>query len=569
MSALWYFAPLFAKQRRQLLLALGLSLITLAAGVALLGISGWFLTAAATTTVGSAFNIFGPSAAVRGLSFIRILSRYGEKLLGHNATLRLLSDIRAWLFGRLFPILPLPRRLGRADLVSRLTGDVDALDTSVLVAVGPITTAVLTGIAMSLGLWFVLPGASMVYLACFSFAALLVPSILVILSSNEGKRAVSASADLRRAVLDGLDCHQDLVLFGETLRAVDAAELASEYLAKSHRKLAALGATASAAVQVATGLALAGTLYFGVTALRGGSIDGPLLAGIVLAVVASFEASATLVRSAARLASATAAAERLRVLATSRQSIMDPILPLKIPSGGQITFEGVTFGHDPVRPIFKDLSFSISTGSRVAIVGPSGAGKSTIAQLIVRLCDPQDGVVRLNGVDLRNASLDELRRGTVLMTQDAPVFLDTIRNNLLIGRPNATDRELWDALSAVRLDTLSDTLDSYVGEAGQTLSTGQARRLCLARTLLSEADVIILDEPTTGMDRETESEFLADLACVASGRTIIIITHASLPAIGFDAVLNLRAGQLVPFYPRRRPEGCVGTNPAEAVHVKQ
>ena len=149
MKAILYFAPLFRQVRGPMLLTLVLSLLTLAMGIALLGLSGWFLTAAGLSTAGAAFNLFGPSAGVRGLSFTRILSRYGEKLSGHDATLRLLSDLRRWLFARLFPLVPLDRQLGRADLISRLLVDVEALDTMFLVALGPISTAVLTAIGMT------------------------------------------------------------------------------------------------------------------------------------------------------------------------------------------------------------------------------------------------------------------------------------------------------------------------------------------------------------------------------------------------------------------------------------
>ena len=555
MNALLHFAPLFARQRRRLLVALLLSLVTLAAGIALLGLSGWFLTAAAISTAGATFNLFAPSAGVRGLSFIRILSRYGEKLAGHDATLRLLSDIRHWLFGKLFPILPLGRRHGRADLVSRLTADVEALDTAFLVALGPITTAVLTGLAMSLGLSAVSGMAGLVYAGAFFTAAVLVPVMLILASRRSGEEAVRASAALRQAVLDGLDCHQDLVLFGQTDRANKAASAAGERLARARRRLGLYGALASATVQVATGAAIIGTLLAGVPAMQAGVLNGPLLAGFVLAVVASFEACAVLVRSATRLASAAAAAERLRDLAEEAPGICEAAKAVAVPAGGTLRFVNVTFGYDADRPVLKDVSFTIPTGSVAAIVGPSGAGKSTIAQLLARLCDPQAGSVQLNGIDLRAIRTADLHRRLALMTQDAPVFLDTVRENLCIGAPEASDAALWNVLRAVKLDGLvaglPDGLDSYLGEAGLSLSAGQARRLCLARTLLSSADVIVLDEPTSGLDRETEAAFLADLPELAGGRTVIVITHAALPPSGFDTVLSLKAGRLVPL--RRTP----------------
>ena len=547
MRAILAFAPLLGRLKGPIALTLLLSLITLLAGIGLLGLSGWFLTAAALSTLGSAFNIFAPSAGVRGLSFIRILSRYGEKLSGHDMTLRLLSDLRAWLFARLFPLVPLARRFGRGDLVSRLLADVEALDTVFLVALGPISTAVLAGGAMTLVLALALPGAALTYALLFFAAVLLVPIGLVLASRAAGAEAVAANAMLRQAVLDGIDGHQDLVLFDAVDAAAGAAAVASGRLSRARRGLGLRAALASALVQLLAGGALIGTLLAGLAALELGTLDGPLLAGLLLAVIASFEASAMLVRSATRLAGAAAAAARLQAITDSAPAVAEPAAPLPIPPGGDVRFEAVRFGYDPQHPVLDGLSLAVRAGECVAITGPSGAGKSTIAQLLLRLVDPDAGAVKLNGSDLRAVNGAELRGRIALMTQDAPVFLDTIRANLRIGRDDAGDDVLWRVLEAVHLGefvrSLPGQLDAVVGEAGRTLSAGQARRVCLARTLLSQAAVIVFDEPTSGLDVETETAFLSELPELTRGRTAIVITHAVVPET-FDRVLELRAGRL-------------------------
>ena len=547
MRSLLYFLPLFKKLTGPLLLSLGLSLVTLAAGIGLLGVAGWFLTAAALTTAGAAFNLFAPSAGVRGLSFVRILSRYGERLTGHNATLKLLSELRRWLFARLFGLVPIGGRFGRADLVSRLVADIDALDTMFLLALGPITTAAVVGIVMSTLLAIILPGAAVAYAVGFGFAVLLVPAVLITLSLAPSAEANAAASELRRVVLDGIDGHQDLVLFGAVAATEASASAVALRLAGAKRRVALFGGLATAAVQLLAGAILIATLLAGLGALAAGRIEGPVLAGLLLAVVASFEASAVLVRSATRLAGSAAAAERLVAVAESQPTIADPALPREMPPGGDVEFAGVTFGYEPSRPVLSNLGFAVATGECVAIRGPSGAGKSTIAQLLVRLVDPQAGVVRVNGADVRMVPASELRRRVALMTQDAPVFCDSVRANLRIGRPTATDAELWGALEAVRLADairqLPRGLDAMVGEAGRSLSAGQARRLCLARTLLTEAPIVVLDEPTSGLDAEAEAAFLADLPTIADGRTMIVVTHAEAPAT-FSRTLSLRAGQL-------------------------
>lgn len=228
-------------------------------------------------------------------------------------------------------------------------------------------------------------------------------------------------------------------------------------------------------------------------------------------------------------------------------AVADPGAPRAIPDGAAMSLEGVSFGYAPGRPVLSRVDLDIADGSCVAIRGPSGSGKSTIAQLLLRLVDPQAGRVRLNGVDIRTVALTDLRRRVALMTQDAPVFHDTIRANLLIGRDDASDEALWQTLDAVHLGdfvrSLPRALDTMLGEAGKTLSAGQARRLCLARTLLSNASVIVLDEPTSGLDAETESAFLADLPQITAGKTAIVVTHAQVPE-NYDRVFVVQGGSV-------------------------
>ena len=416
-----------------------------------------------------------------------------------------------------------------------------------LVALGPISTAVLAGVGMTVLLAVLLPGAAPVYAVSFLVAALATPVGLIAASRRKASAAIVVASQLRQAVLDGIEGHQDLILFGETDTARHTISRAGTRLATLRVRLGIHGAAAAAVVQLMMGAALIGTLMTGIVSLRAGEIEGPLLAGLLLAVIASFEASAMLVRSATRLASAAAAAERLQALAEAAPSTSDPVNPAQLPAGGDIAFEDVSFRYGAACLVLDRISFTIDAGACVAIKGPSGSGKSTIAQLLVRLLEPQSGTIRVNGLNIAEVAIADLHQHVALMTQDAPVFNDTVRANLLIGRPDADDADLWRALQTVALaDTIKALprgLDTVLGEAGRTLSAGQARRICLARTLLSDASIIILDEPTSGLDRATELAFLEDLPDATAGRTAIVITHADLPA-AFDRVLTLRAGQL-------------------------
>ncbi|MFT4132527.1 thiol reductant ABC exporter subunit CydC [Labrys sp. (in: a-proteobacteria)] len=550
MIALLSFWPLFRQHIGRMGLALLLAVLTLAAGVALLWVSGWFLTAAALTTAAASFNLFGPSSLIRGLSLVRILSRYGERLVGHDATLRLLSALRGWLFARLFPRVPLPSRdLRHGDLVSRLTADVDTLDTVFLTAFGPILTALLIGTGMTVGLFILLPAAAPLYAMAMILALAGVPTVLILFSHRLGAELVEASAALRIAMLDRIDGHADLVAFGGLAAAGQEFDKAAKRLARARRRSARAGLLAAASVQALAGIALVGVLWCGIEALRQAEIGGPLLVGLLLAVLASFEATAMLVRSVAKFGSAVTSAERVRAIAQMAPAISDPHRPVILPNGA-LSVNQVTFGFDPARPVLCDLSLTISAGERVAIIGESGSGKSTLLALLLRLHDPQAGSIAMGGTDIRTVRQADLHARLALLSQSAPVFLGSVRDNLSIGRAEANDAELWAALEAARIAdfvrSLPEGLDAFVGEAGRTLSVGQARRLCLARVLLSPADILVFDEPTTGLDRAMETDFLADLAAATQGRSVILATHAEIPEGAVDRVLALADGRLMP-----------------------
>lgn len=551
MKALLFFAPLFRPHWRGLMLALLLSLITLAAGTALLGVSGWFLTATALTALGVSFNLFAPSAAVRGFSFIRIVSRYFEKLVGHNATLRLLSDLRRWLFAALFPRLPLAdRSLRHGDLVTRLTADIDALDTLFLTAIGPLLAALVLGGTVGAVLFTLLPSAAWIYLSAIVASVLVIPTLLALATRRLGSRSVEAAAEMRAHILDSVAGHDDIVAFGQTDFIAKRFEAATGALSRLRRQQSLATSIAAASVQGLTGIALLAIVLVGLDALGAGAIEGPFLAAIVFASLGSFEATAVIIRSIGKLGAALASAERLRQIATAPIAIRDPGRPVPCPERSPISFENVTFRYGNGEPVLAGLDLTLAPGEHVAIAGVSGVGKSSLLHLLLRLADPETGAIRIGGIDIRDITQRDLHAHVALLSQQSPVFLDTVRNNLLIANPEASDAELYAALAKARLEetvrALPQGFDTVVGETGTTLSAGQARRLCLARTMLSPAPVVLLDEPTAGLDRETETAFLSDMPQVLAGRTVLLATHAQLPEGAVMRQLTLAGGRLEP-----------------------
>lgn len=554
MKNLLLLLPLYVRRKSGLLLALFCALATVAAGVGLLGVSGWFLTGAALAGAGGAFNLFAPSALVRGLSFLRIVSRYADRVVGHSATLRLLADLRGTVFNALIRLTP--RQLARyrsGDLVARMTGDVDALDTVFLFVLAPLATAILAGAILTavLGCW--VPAAALTFALALLTACLLVPLWLVRAARKPGAAAQESAAGLRAATLDAVDGHADMVALHAQAQTCTHFERLCAASAKARASQARVAARGQWFLQIAAGLSVLALLWFGLDTYAAGRIEGPLLVGLLLAVIGIFEVAGPIMRGASRMGSALSAAARIRDVTQREPDMADPAVPHPLPLRGALELEGVDFSY-PARthgqpvPVLRDLRLAVAPGERVAIVGESGAGKSTLLNLLLRLEDPQRGQVRFAGVDARACAQADWHRRIALLSQDAPVFLGTLRTNLLIGDPQADDAALWRALDAARLGEfvrgLPDGLDTWAGETGSQLSAGQARRLCLARALLSPAAVIVLDEPTAGLDAAVEAQFLTDLGQAVRGRTVVLATHAALPPGAVDRRYALRDGRL-------------------------
>lgn len=506
MKNLLLLLPLYARRKAGLLLALFCALATVAAGVGLLGVSGWFLTGAALAGAGGAFNLFAPSALVRGLSFLRIVSRYADRVVGHAATLRLLADLRAAVFSALIRLTP--RQLARyrsGDLVARMTGDVDALDTVFLFVLAPLATAILAGAALTAVLGYWVPAAALVFALALLVVCAVVPLWLLRAARKPGEAAQESAAGLRAAVLDAVDGHADMVALHAQSQTQAHFEQLCEASARARGSQARVAARGQWFLQAAAGLSVLALLWFGLARYEAGALQGPLLVGLLLAVIGIFEVAGPIMRGASRMGSALSAAARIRDVAQREPDMRDPAVPSPLPTRGALELVDVSFAY-PARagetpaPLLRNVQLRVEPGERVAILGESGAGKSTLLHLLLRLEDPLGGQVRYAGVDARACAQADWHRRIALLSQDAPVFLGTLRTNLLIGDPQAGDAELWRALDAARLGEfvrgLPDGLDTWAGETGSLLSAGQARRLCLARALLSPADVIVLDEPT-------------------------------------------------------------------------
>jgi ATP-binding cassette subfamily C protein CydC len=545
LSALGFMWPWLRARRRKLVVALALAMLTVLAGIALLVVSGWFLTSAYLAGGLIAFNLFSPSAMIRGFSFVRIASRYVERITGHSATLDLLADLRVAVFSKVMSLGPGQlASYQQGDLVASLVGDVDALDTVFLLVLVPAATAMGVGLLFSAATGLHAPVLGCAVLTLLLMCVVIVPYCLARFSQQAGLLVQDAMAQARSLVHSAVSGHMDIVAFAEQDGVRRRFEQACDELSRSRDRVAAMGTLGQLAQQVLAGACLLALMWLGLYAYQADAMTGPLWIGFVLAGIGMFEIVGPLMRGAARLGLTAAAARRLRDLMQTRPEILDPPTVQALPNDGDIVFHDLTFAYSPEQPaVLENFNLHIAQGERVAIIGPSGAGKSTLLTLLLRMAPPGSGRISYGGVDLRDVAQADIHSRFALLAQHSPVFLGTVRSNLQIADPQADDAQLWQALTdagmADFVQARETGLDTWVGEEGSHLSVGQVRRLCLARLLLTQARVLVLDEPTAGLDESAQHAFFKDLARVAAGRTVILVTHAVVPADIVNRVITL------------------------------
>ena len=537
--------------RRLATLAVVLLLLTLLAGTALLAVSGHFLTAAALAGTGAlGFNFFGPSAGIRALTFVRILSRYAEKLVGHDATLRIARDLRVWFFQLALPRAPLGlghHRVG--ELVTRLLADIDAVDGRLVRAVGPLL-AVLALCALAVGITAsILPAAGGVLLVVLLLLGVAAPWWSVRRAAALEDARADARMRLRAGVQEGIEGQVDLAAMEATsawLQALDArGRDVAHWDGLRRRRLA--DATLLQALVAAC--ALPGMLWLLLSAVDAGRLDAALAGALFFMTVAVLETCSAIAPAWQAWHAAAIAARRLEDVVEAQGTHVGAGIH-RAAAQGALMLHDVTFAWPGTsRCVLDHAMLRIEPGEHVLIAGDSGAGKSSLVALVLGLCEPQNGEVSFGGIDLRTLTSADWHARIAWLPQDAPVFSGSVRENLRLGDPHADDARLWSVLAQVQLDThvrgLIDGLDAWVGENGATLSAGQARRLALARALLRDAPLLLLDEPTEGLDQDTADALMRDFADAAHGRSALIISHAVLPDGVADARYRLQDGKLL------------------------
>ncbi|HWE60528.1 MAG TPA: thiol reductant ABC exporter subunit CydC [Chloroflexota bacterium] len=536
--------------RLQVALAVLLGCATIAANVGLLATAAYLVAAAALKPL--LIELAFPMYLVRMLGVSRAFLRYGERLVSHRTTLTLLAEVRAWFYGRVEPLSParlLQYRSG--DLLSRLARDVQELENVYLRAFAPVVVALV--VALTTVAIFV-PFSPALALAAALFLALAgvgVPLLVRALARRPGARQPALHAALTTQLVDGIQGMPDLLAFGQSGEQQRRLATLEGELGVLQRRLAAIGGLRAALSDLMANLAVWVILALAIPLVTGGAIGGVYLAFLALLMLGSFEAVQPLGQAFQSLGRSLAAGARLFEVADATPLVVDPAAPLPSPAGvPSLRFDRVGFSYDPeAAPALEEVSFSLTPGSRIAIAGASGSGKSTLARLALRAWDPGRGRICLDGHPLRRYALDDLRGQFAVVTQDTYIFAGTLRHNLLLARSGASDADLARVVEQARLTELvarlPDGLDSRIGEQGARISGGERQRIAIARALLKEAPILILDEATANLDPLTEHALLRTIHDHLEGRSLLLISHRLVLMERMDEILVLDHGRVV------------------------
>ena len=553
MRALLPFLRLFKFAKLPLFLGLVLMITGLASSIGLLTTSGWFLAATAIAGLGTLFNFFYPSASVRGLAIGRTLFRYFEKLVTHDATFRILAKLRVQVFEKIIPLSPgVLKRYRNSDLLNRLVSDVDTLDSLYLRLIAPFITAIFVILAMCIGLSFVNAPLALGLGASLLLLVFVIPTVFYQLGKKFGDKLVHSRALYRTQFLEFIQAQAELLLFNAEDKLKDNLAKTEANWQADQQKEANLSGFSTALSLFLNGLIIAAMLWFSSQAEFGN--DEYRMAFIALftfAALASFEILMPLGSAFLHIGQVIASAERVTDIIEQQ--------PL-------VTFNGkAEFDQNATTLIeTKDLSFTyperqnralenlnltIQKGQKVAILGKTGSGKSTLLQLLVRNYDANQGQLFLAGKPIADYAEDTLRSQFCFLTQRVHVFSDTLRQNLQFASAvNISDEKMIEVLNQVGLGKLLEQeqgLDIWLGDGGRPLSGGEQRRLGLARILLNDAPILLLDEPTEGLDRETERQILRLILAHAENKTLIMVTHRLTAIEQFDELCVIDEAKLI------------------------
>jgi thiol reductant ABC exporter CydC subunit len=530
--------------RARLTLAVLLGALTVLFGVGLMATAGYLISRAAERP--AVLSLMVAIVAVRVFGLGRPVMRYLERLASHDLALRMLGRIRARFYARVEPLAPAELECYRSgDLLSRMVADVDALQNIYLQGVGPALVSLLAG-AVSVGVATAfLPAAGVVLGAGLLAGGLLVPAFSGFVSRRAGCRQAAARGELSAELVELVGGAPEIIAFGAESAALARIRAIDGTLVSAARRDALATGAADGLGLLVAGVTTAGVLALAVDSVHEGRLDRVLVAVLALLTLASFEAVTPLAAAARALSSTVAAGRRILELTDRDATVLDRPEPAPGPAWPfAIALEGVRARYPgQPHPVLDALDLTLAPGEHVALVGPSGVGKTTVTNLLLRFLDPEEGRVTLAGRDVRDYRQEDVRHAIAVAGQDSHLFTTSIRDNVRLARPDASGWEIEQALRRARIwewiSRLPQGLDTVVGEQGRELSGGQRQRIVLARALLTDAPVMVLDEPTAHLDPSTAGDLMCDVLATVRDKAVLLITHRTEGLDLVDRVVSL------------------------------
>ena len=536
-------------------LSVVLGFATIGSSIGLMSVSAYIIASAALQPSIAVLQV--PIVGVRFFGISRGVFRYLERLVSHNVTFQILSDLRVSFYRALEPLAPARlQRYSSGDLLTRLTGDIEVLENLYVRALAPPLVAVLVAVVSASYLAGFAGHLAAVLLLLLVLCGLGVPWMVRQLSRRPGKRMVDLNAQTNTLLVDSLQGLPDLLAFRQAPRQTERLHQISRKLAAAQQQMALLTGLQSGLIVLFSNLGLWWILRLAIPLVNDGIFSGVYLPVVVLAALTSFEAVQSLPVAAQQLESCLQAGRRLFELVDADPEVVDPDIPMELPAQPSLSALGLGFGY-PSRIgavgetgfELHDLGFDLSPGKKIALVGPSGAGKSTLVSLLMRFWEIPQGELCYGGIDVRRLRQDDLRAKIGLVSQNTYLFNTSVRENLLIANPRASQEQIEAATRQAQLDgfirSLPDGYETWLGEHAQRLSGGERQRLAIARALLRDAPLLILDEPTANLDPLTEQQLLLELDKLMAGRMTIWITHRLIGMDAMDEILVLSAGRVV------------------------
>ncbi|MFU0854978.1 heme ABC transporter ATP-binding protein/permease CydC [Kluyvera cryocrescens] len=551
MRALLPYLALYKRHKWLLSLGVILAIVTLLASIGLLTLSGWFLSASAVVGFAGAysFNYMLPAAGVRGAAIIRTAGRYFERLVSHDATFRVLQHLRVFTFSKLLPLSPAGlARFRQGELLNRMVADVDTLDHLYLRVISPLIGALVVILVVTVGLSILDVSLALTLGGIMLATLLLLPPLFYRAGKPTGEQLTTLRGQYRQQLTGWLQGQAELTIFNASERYRKQMEQTELSWHDAQRRQSELTALSQALMLLIGGAAVIAMLWLAAGGVGDNLQPGALIALFVFCALAAFEALAPVTGAFQHLGQVIASALRVSQIIEQQPEVSFPTQTGSVPPQVALTLSQVSFIYPgQPQPALENLSLHINAGEHIAILGRTGCGKSTLLQLLTRAWDPQQGTVQLNEMALNSIDEPTLRRTMTLVPQRVHLFSATLRDNLLLAKPDASDETLSDALRRTGLEKLLEDsgLNSWLGEGGRQLSGGELRRLGIARALLHDAPLMMLDEPTEGLDATTESQILELLADVMRDKTLLMVTHRLRGLARFNQIIVMDNGQII------------------------